>query len=198
MTAVSRFGRPRDPAVDRRVLAAAIAVYGDNGWSGFSIDTVARRARVGKASIYLRWDNRAHLLTEALKSELSTVAAVDTGSVRGDLIHLARQVLVRYLGDAGRAALRIGLEAHLLPDIAGEHQRARRAQLVAGRAIVSRAIDRHELPPGTSATAILESVLGAALFHAVVVLPEPKTPSDEQIDSFVKKIVDFALSAAIK
>jgi AcrR family transcriptional regulator len=198
MTAVSRFGRPRDPAVDRRVLAAAIAVYGDNGWSGFSIDTVARRARVGKASIYLRWDNRAHLLTEALKSELSTVADPDTGSVRGDHIHLARQVLVRYLGDAGRAALRIGLETHLLPDVAREHQRARRAQLVAGRAIVSRAIDRHELPPGTSPTAILESVLGAALFHAVVVLPEPKTPSDQQIDLFVKKIVDFALSAAIK
>lgn len=188
----------RDPAVDRRILASAVAVYGDHGWSGFSIEAVARRARVGKASIYLRWSSREELLTEALKSELSTVAEVDTGSVHGDLSGLARHVLVRYLGDTGRAALRIGLEAHLLPDVAREHESSRRAQIAAGRSIVKRAIERRELPAGTSATTLLDSVLGAALFHAVVVLPEPKTQSDEEIDSFVRRIVDFALAAVRK
>lgn len=198
MTAVSQNGRPRDPAVDRRILASAIAVFGDHGWPGFSIEAVARRARVGKASIYIRWSNREELLTEALHSELSTVTDVDTGSVHGDLSTLARHVLVRYLGDTGRAALRIGLEAHLVPDVAREHERSRRAQIVAGRAIVKRAVERNELPASTSATTLLDSILGAALFHALIVLPEPKTQTEEEIDSFVRRIVDFALSAATK
>ena len=37
-------GRPADPDIERRVIAAALSVYGEVGWAGFSLDRVARRA----------------------------------------------------------------------------------------------------------------------------------------------------------
>ena len=39
-----RPGRPRDPSLEPRVVAAALAVYAENGWSGFNFEAVARRA----------------------------------------------------------------------------------------------------------------------------------------------------------
>ncbi|MDQ4116617.1 MAG: TetR family transcriptional regulator, partial [Actinomycetota bacterium] len=35
-------GRPRDPEVDRRIADAAVDLFGRTGWSGFSMDAVAR------------------------------------------------------------------------------------------------------------------------------------------------------------
>ena len=37
-------GRPADPDIERRVIAAALSVYGEVGWAGFTLDRVARRA----------------------------------------------------------------------------------------------------------------------------------------------------------
>src|SRR5580693_7891479 len=75
-------GRPRDPDVDRRVADAAVALFGEAGWAGFSMEAVARRAGVGKASIYLRWQAKEDLLAEALRRRIGMIADVDTGTLR--------------------------------------------------------------------------------------------------------------------
>jgi len=60
-------GRPADPGIERRVLAAALTVYGEVGWAGFTLDRVARRAPVGKAALYRRWPTKEDLLLAALE-----------------------------------------------------------------------------------------------------------------------------------
>ena len=77
-------GRPRDPDVDRRVADAAITLFGEAGWAGFSVEAVAKRASVGKASIYLRWPTKEALLVEALRLRVGIIDEVDTGSLRED------------------------------------------------------------------------------------------------------------------
>ena len=37
-------GRPLDPGLEDRVFDAAIALYAETGWAGFSFEAVARRA----------------------------------------------------------------------------------------------------------------------------------------------------------
>src|ERR1700746_3102675 len=37
-------GRPRDPDLESRVFAAALKIYAEAGWSGFSFEAVARTA----------------------------------------------------------------------------------------------------------------------------------------------------------
>ncbi|WP_277676165.1 helix-turn-helix domain-containing protein [Saccharopolyspora rectivirgula] len=51
-------GRPRDQEVDRKIAEAAILLFGERGWAGFSVEAVAKRAGVGKASIHLRWSSK--------------------------------------------------------------------------------------------------------------------------------------------
>jgi len=63
----TRRGRPRDPSVDRAILDAARSVVAEKGFNGSSMDEIARRAGVGKDTLYRRWkckeDLVMHLLT---------------------------------------------------------------------------------------------------------------------------------------
>ena len=150
-------GRPRDPEVDRRIAQAALDLFADAGWAGFAMETVARRAGVGKASLYLRWSTKEALLTDAVTWRLAGVADVDTGTLRGDLAELATQMLVIYAGDTSRVALRLGLEAAAIPGVAEHYAQLRRTQVLAARAIVRRGIDRGEVVPDISVTLLLDS-----------------------------------------
>ena len=62
---VSR-GRPRSEAADRAIAEAALDVLADSGIAAFSVEAVAQRAGVGKATIYRRFDGRDALLAAAL------------------------------------------------------------------------------------------------------------------------------------
>lgn len=186
-------GRPRDPDMEHRVRLAACGVYGRHGWSGFSIDAVAREAGVGKASIYLRWSDRTTLLVDSLVSTLVNVADVDTGSLRGDLHALAAHHLAHYLGDLKDAALRMTTEASLTPELRETWETWRESQVLAARATVRRGITRGELEPGASVTLVLDTLLGGALMHALVT-PEAMGPAD--VDQFAGSLVDFVLAAA--
>lgn len=69
MTAVREHatrGRPRSEAADRAIAEAALDVLADCGIAGFSVEAVAQRAGVGKATIYRRFDGRDELLSAAL------------------------------------------------------------------------------------------------------------------------------------
>jgi AcrR family transcriptional regulator len=87
MTAVraetSARGRPRDAALDRRIAEAALDVLADSGIAAFTIEAVAHRAGVGKATIYRRYDGRDDVLAAALDQlRDDTPAARSEGSSR--------------------------------------------------------------------------------------------------------------------
>jgi len=60
-------GRPRDPAVDRAVIAAATQVLAEVGFQAMSMEAVAQRAGVGKPAIYRRWASKQELVLAVLE-----------------------------------------------------------------------------------------------------------------------------------
>lgn len=186
-------GRPRDPEVDRKIAEAAIALFGEQGWAGFSVEAVAKRAGVGKASIYLRWPSKQELLLEALRQYVSAVTAVEASTVREELEQLASQLMSNYLGDAGRAALRISLEADRIPGVAEHWVGIRRSQVQAARAIARRAIERGELPADTSVTLLLDTLAGAVMNHVQTVPESAREKLRDEADDYVRQLVDFLL-----
>jgi AcrR family transcriptional regulator len=190
-------GRPRDPEVDRKILEAAILLFGEHGWAGFSVEAVAKRAGVGKASIYLRWPTKEALLLEALRRHVGGVTEVEESDVRGELVQLALQLLHSFIGDAGRAALRISLEAGRIPGVAEHWAAIRESQILAARAIVRRAVRRGELPEGTPVTLLLDTLVGAVMNH---VQTTPESASDQlatNAERYVNELVDFLLPRAV-
>ncbi|WP_433306906.1 TetR/AcrR family transcriptional regulator [Actinoplanes sp. CA-030573] len=186
-------GRPRDPEVDRRIARAALDVFGEAGWAGFAMEAVARRAGVGKASLYLRWSGKEALLTDALTVGLLQVSDVDTGTLHGDLVELATQMLDLYLGPASRAAMRLHLEAASIPGVAEHYEAMRTSQVRAARAIVRRGIDRGELPATTPVTLLLDTLVGGAMMHA---LTTPAGRRDALVNDkagYARRLVGFLL-----
>jgi AcrR family transcriptional regulator len=188
-------GRPRDPAVDRRIAQAALYVFGETGWAGFAMETVARRAGVGKASLYLRWNSKEALLTDALTMRLARVSDVDTGTLHGDLVELATQMLDLYAGPTSRAALRLALEAAAIPGVAEHFETMRRDQILAARAIVRRGIARNEIPATTSVTLLLDTLAGGAMMHAMSTPPDKRATLARDTATHARRLVDFLLNA---
>jgi AcrR family transcriptional regulator len=191
MSAFPAAGRPRDPDVDRRVTRAAVELFGAQGWAGFSVEAVARRAGVGKASIYLRWPSKEALLVGALADRVPPVADVDTGTLRGDLVRLARQLLDMHLGPSGRAFERMGLDAPQLPGVAERWERHREAQVRAARAMVRRGIDRGEIAADTPVTLLLDTLCGGVALH-VSSTPE-RLRANIDVEDYAERLVTFLL-----
>lgn len=90
MAAVRKPGRPRDAAVGERVLDAALELLHDEGFSGLTIEGIADRAGVSKATIYRRWESKETLLVDAVARVVEAVVIEDTGDIRHDLIAAVR------------------------------------------------------------------------------------------------------------
>ena len=55
------------------------------GFAGVTVDAVAQRAGVGKATIYRRWKSKERLVLDAIGASTEPAPVPDTGSVAGDL-----------------------------------------------------------------------------------------------------------------
>lgn len=64
---MSTRGRPRDPEVDAAILRAAFDLFLERGVEGTSMEQVAKRAGVGKLTVYRRWRSKEDLLARAIE-----------------------------------------------------------------------------------------------------------------------------------
>ena len=190
-------GRPRDPDMESRVHAAACRVYGRTGWAGFTIDKVAQAAGVGKASIYLRWPDKATLLTEALQTEISDSIDADTGSLRSDLVQLAQQHVRMYLGPHRDAALRIIAEGGSIPEVRPRFDALITSQARATRRVVRRGIARGEVDSRVPLDRLLDALFGAILMRAVTTgsttIAEAELYAEDLVDDLLRAYADEAV-----
>lgn len=152
------------------VLEAAIEELTTTGYTGLTVERVAQRAGVHKTTIYRNWKDVDGLVADALAGHFAgDIPIPDTGTVEGDLRALARSLVVTMTTRAGRALLS---DAVRLPQLA-EVKRAlfddrfRRAEPV-----VTRAVERGELPAHTDATELLKT-LAAPIYFRLVFTGEP-------------------------
>jgi AcrR family transcriptional regulator len=188
-------GRPRDPAVEERVRSAACQLYARVGWTGFSIDAVAREARVGKSSIYLRWPDTTSLLLDSLQTRIDMPLDIDTGNVRGDLLALAQNILGLLTSDMGDSVLRLAAEARSVPELAPRWEDFVAANVSAVRRITRRGISRGDLPPRTPVTLLLDALFGGLLMHYMTTSPDRATMLGKRGNELAESLVDMVLSA---
>jgi AcrR family transcriptional regulator len=143
----ARRGRVRDPEVDEAILTAAMDLLAEIGYARLTMDQVAARARVGKASLYLRWPNKVALVAEAIQRHSAVVPDIpDTGSLREDMRAFLR-ALLRSKTAAQRAVAAVSGEIASNPELAKAWRQGVAGTLLAcTRAIVERAIASGELP----------------------------------------------------
>ncbi|MBU8906676.1 TetR/AcrR family transcriptional regulator [Desertibacillus haloalkaliphilus] len=58
-------GRPLDLSRNEVILTATLDLLAENGFEALTIDAVAAKAKVGKATIYRRWSSKTELVIDA-------------------------------------------------------------------------------------------------------------------------------------
>ncbi|WP_194916441.1 TetR/AcrR family transcriptional regulator [Catenulispora rubra] len=183
-------GRPRSHRAHQAILAAASDLLLTRGLSAVSMDTVAERAGVSKATIYRWWPTKESLALDALFTEWSAVQPTvrDTGSLRSDLVSLirpwARLVASRPYGPV---IAQLIAAAQADPVFAVEYrQRFVEPRRELARAALQRAVERGEIPAGTRMEVALDLIYGP-IYHRLLHGHGPVN------DRFVKEAIDMAL-----
>ena len=180
-------GIPAD--IRERVMPAVIDELARWGVERFSIEALAERHHLDATQIYRYWGDRQRLIVDAALADFEALSsATDTGSLRGDLLALARSVTDRINTEVGRTRLRA-----FVMDGRGYHDEETRmkfwqARFAVVRAFVDRARERGELREGVDTLAAVQIVMAPLQIRALY--------SDVKVDDdFCEAIADMAWHA---
>ncbi|MFN8016527.1 MAG: TetR/AcrR family transcriptional regulator [Acidimicrobiales bacterium] len=185
-----RPGRPRDARADEAIVEAVVDLLTEVGFAGLTIDAVAQRAGVGKATIYRRWEGKEPLVLDALSTEHQKAEVPDTGSLRSDL-------LAYYLPlaepDAQRGAIRL-MPALAAQAAADEQIAARLRSFVNDRrapvgTMIERARERGEVAGDVDAELAIDLLVGPISYRLYFSgLPVDRPLVEALVDRVVRAI----------
>src|ERR1700734_1882304 len=158
-------GRRRSAEADRAILAATVELLAERGLAAMSIEEIAARAGVGKATIYRRWPSKGLLALDAFVASFAAQQPLpDTGTLRGALTAALRawvravtvtpmgSVLAGLIGEAQHdPSLRAAWRDRVLEPLRRRH-----------RIMLDRAVARGEISASVDQELVLDLFFGAA------------------------------------
>jgi AcrR family transcriptional regulator len=185
-----RPGRPRSARADRAILDATTELYAERGFDGLTMEGVAARAGVSKATLYRRYPCKIDLVMAAV-TELTDDQAppLDTGSTRADLrgivaglVHLVTETV------AGRILPMMVAETHRNPALADANHRFVSRRRAATAAAVRRGIGRGDVRADVDVDLVID-LIAAPIFYRHLMSGEP-------LDGpFVERLTDTVMQA---
>jgi AcrR family transcriptional regulator len=171
------------------VLQATLDVIAEQGVMGISVDTVAARSGVSKATIYRHWGSRARLIHAAISSLQPPSIEPDTGSLRGDLVALLTSLVDYFDSPTVARVFPSFLDAAVRdPEFATLRQETLRMGRASFERVVRMGIARGELPHEVDVHLVVD-LARAPIIYRRVVAQTPVHASD------IAPIVDAVLAA---
>jgi AcrR family transcriptional regulator len=163
-------GRPRSERAHQAILQATTELLLEQGFAEMSVEGVAARAGVGKATIYRRWPSKADLVAEAIASlSHKALDPVDTGSVRGDLMALAEQTFhTQEAGDVTQIMIKLMGERARHPELQDAFMRRvvqPRRRVIAE--VLEHGIARGELRPDIDVDVLIDLLMGMTVYRSM-------------------------------
>ena len=183
-------GRPRCAITHQAILDSANELLEEIGFSNMSIEGIAARAGVGKATIYRRWPNKASVVMDAfLAATAKEIAFPNTTSAREDIRRQMRAVVKVLNGPRGRTI------ATLIGVVQSDHELAEafRTRFVAvrrgeGKAVLQRGITNGEFRPDMDLESVLDCLYGPLYFRLLIGHDKPSIKyCDELVDIVLRK-----------
>lgn len=159
---------------EQSILDATLTLLGERGYSRLTMDEIAQRARVGKATIYRTWPSKLPLVIDSVRGAGDAeLGAPDTGSLDGDIFALLENFVEALQSPLGQALVRLLADAAPDPELRHVvYDELIRRRQVTLRVILERAIARHEIHENVDIDMVLE--LGsAAILHRLIISDEP-------------------------
>lgn len=176
-----------------RVMPAVLDELARWGVERFSVEAMAERHRLDVAAIYQYWGDRQQLIVDAAVRDAEVFrAAIDTGSLRGDLIALARTIAADVNTPVGRTFHRV-----MVMDSRGGHHDGEtrmmfwQKRFAVIRSVIDRARKRGEIREGVHTVAAIQ-IVTAPIYVRSLYLEDPVD------DAYCVAIADLAWHALRK
>ena len=163
-------GRPRSERSHQAIVVATLELLAEQGFQQLTMEQVARRAGVGKATIYRRWAAKADLVKDAIRYFSAELPVPDTGTLAGDYAQLAQAVIA--VARSRNAAL---LMPRLLSEVAQDPEmhavfsawlvEPRRQVL---RTVLQRAVERGELRDDVDLELLIDMLVGPMIYRFII------------------------------
>jgi AcrR family transcriptional regulator len=154
-------GRPRSARADEAIIEAVLDLMADGTTvEALSMEAVAVRAGVGKATIYRRWPNKEALIVDAIGSLKGPLPELTGESIRDDLLTLLRSTIKGRASRAGRIMPCLIPELQRNPELQRQYQRIAEPRREYMREVLRRGVAAGEL------RADLDIEVAAALLNA--------------------------------
>ena len=187
-------GRPRSREADEAILAAALDLLIEGGVGSASIEQVARRAGVTRATVYRRFPTLTDLLVRAVEWEYRDVAP---GSMDWPDIDSMVTAWADHLGKprARKLIRRLYGTVDDLPELLHAYQKAHGThRSLAVRTTLERARAAGQLPPDSDPEILQQVLSGAALQHLAA---RPDTTGAEEVKAYFLAVLgQVGLSSA--
>ena len=184
--------RSRSTALDETIATTAFDLLREVGYARMSMNEVARRAGVGKDTLYRRWSSKAALVHEVVFERYPSgyAEAPDTGTLVGDVEALTT-MLVEANSTPEAAAAVPGLLSEMGQD--PEFEARLREQwyqpMRAGfAAVLDAARARGEIPAAVEPALVADVLVGTVMFR-VSLLGEREDPT------FARRLAEFVTRA---
>ena len=191
-TVDGRAGQAPEPQLQRRVTtsitSAFFAELAEVGYGRLTVDSIVKRAGVGKAAVYRRWPTKEAMAIDLITNiTLQADEPPDTGSFRGDVLALTMQLTTVF---------RHPLATHIIPAVAAESGRDRDLQmllrdLVEGprrtsyAVLLERGIARGEIPADCDIDLALDLLIGPLYWRLLVRRKSLDPPATERLTNAV-------------
>jgi AcrR family transcriptional regulator len=172
---------------ETELLAVTLQLLQQNGYDRLTLEAVATTAQASKATVYRRWPTKAELVLAAFIEGIRQVAVPpDTGTLRGDLLHIGELILEQNNQHAGtiRAVL---VEVANNPALseAMQHQFLDQRKALM-RFILQQAVDRGEIDEAAISDELWDLLPGYLTFRALI----PNTaPSRDTVRALVDDVL---------
>lgn len=166
-TCCAKLGRPRSEAAQQAILSAARDLLLQNGYADVTVEAIAARAGVSKATIYRWWPGKAAVVLEAfLAASGPCLRRPDTDCAATDLRGQLHGLAGALAGPVGTVLRGVLTEAQSDPEVADTlrsgYLTPRRAEMCR---LLERVRDAGHLSPEADIEAAAEALVGPLFYR---------------------------------
>jgi len=180
---------------ETELLAVTLQLLQERGYDRLTVDAVAAKARASKATVYRRWPSKAELVLAAFIEGIRQVAVPpDTGTLRGDLLHVGELICQQGRQHAGtiRAVLVEVSRSPALNDVMQHEFIEQRRTLMHN--VLRQAVDRGEIAEAAIDGELWDLLPGYLIFRSII---PGHPPTRQTVEALVDDVVIPSLTRPI-
>lgn len=182
-----KLGRPRSEKTKIDILTASYDLLIENGFGAVTVEKIAEKAGVSKATIYKWWPNKAAVVIDGFLNATTVKLPIpDTGSIINDMFIQVSNFVEFLMSKKGNVITEIIAEGQFDQNLADIYRKAYfKPRRDISKQILERGISRGELRKDMDIELVIDLIWGPVFYRLLI--------TGEVLDDiFVRKLINYA------